>query len=46
MKKFNQKEILQSFSEISEKQKHFAILNMSKKVSWDVLEIEISKYID
>jgi len=44
-KKFNQKEILKSFSEIPEKQKHFAILNMSKKVSWNILEKEILRYL-
>lgn len=46
MSKFNIKEVLRSFDEIPEKEKHFAIFNMSKKVSWNTLEKEILRYLN
>jgi len=45
MSRFNIKEVLHSFEEIPKKEKHFAIFNMSKKVSWNTLEKEISRYL-
>jgi hypothetical protein len=45
-RRFNIKEVLRSFEEIPEKEKHFAIFNMSKKVSWNTLEKEILRYLN
>ncbi|MDY0986718.1 hypothetical protein SOM12_04775 [Flavobacterium sp. CFBP9031] len=46
MRVFNIKEVLRSFQDIPEKERHFAIFNMSKKVSWNTLEKQILMYLN